>query len=202
RCFGSRPRDADLVRVWMGPRLLDEYANLASVERQLRDEVEEMEKEGRTPREFAIKVRSHPRRLEITGKNKMTAAQLVRAGLGGTRRQTIYLDRSSAGRSRAYRAASALVRRAQERDLPVYSWGAHLSRRLPPKMFRGLSNEDLVSFLADYWVAPTDQWLQADGMRGWLARHGSGTTWNLILVSGSGGSTGSFEYADGVSVET
>src|SRR5699024_4144756 len=36
----------------------------------------------------------------------------------------------------------------------------------------------------------------------WLARHGSGTTWNLILVSGSGGSTGSFEYADGVSVET
>src|SRR5699024_12558771 len=39
-------------------------------------------------------------------------------------------------------------------------------------------------------------------MRGWLARHGSGTTWNLILVSGSGGSTGSFEYADGVSVET
>lgn len=202
RWFGFRPGYADLVRVWMGPGLLDEYAHLASVERQLRDEVEEMEKEERTPREFAIKVRSHPGRLEITGKNKMTAAQLVRAGLGGTRRQTIYLDRSSAGRSRAYRAASALVRRAQERDLPVYSRGAHLSRRLPTKMFRGLSNDDLVSFLEDYWVAPTDQWLQADGMREWLARHGSGTTWNLILVSGSGGSTGSFEYADGVSVET
>src|SRR5699024_7641296 len=80
RWFGFRPGYADLVRVWMGPGLLDEYAHLASVERQLRDEVEEMEKEGRTPREFAIKVRSHPGRLEITGKNKMTAAQLVRAG--------------------------------------------------------------------------------------------------------------------------
>lgn len=202
RWFGFRPGYADLVRVWMGPGLLDEYAHLASVERQLRDEVEEMEKEGRTPREFAIKVRSHPGRLEITGKKKMTAAQLVRAGLGGTRRQTIYLDRSSEGRRGGYRAAEALVRKAKERELPAYSRSAHLSRRLPTTMFSGLTNEDLISFLEGYWVAPTDQWLQAEGMRGWLARHGVAASWNLILVSGSGGGSDSYEYTDGISVET
>ncbi len=103
RWFGFRPRYRDLVRVWMGPGLRDDYAHLARVEKQLRDEVEEMEKEGRTPpRDFAVKVRSHPGRLEITAKSKMNAAQLVRAGGlgGGTRRQTIYLDRSPEGIAR------------------------------------------------------------------------------------------------------
>ena len=202
RWFGFRPHYADLVRVWMGPGLLDEYAHLAAVEKQLRDEVVEMEKEGRTPREFAIKVKSHPGRLEITSKNKMDAVKLARAGLGGTRRQTIYLDRSPAGREIGYRASSDLVRRALDRELPMLSRGAHSSRRFPSLMFRGLTNEDITGFLEDFWVSPTDRWLQADSMRGWLDRHGADAEWNLVLVSGSGGIGNSHRYADGVTVAT
>lgn len=202
RWFGFRPRYADLVRVWMGPGLLDEYAHLAAVEKQLRDEVVEMEKEGRTPREFAIKVKSHPGRLEITSKNKMDAAQLVRAGLGGTRRQTIYLDRSSPGRKVGQRAAATLVRRALERGLPTLSRATDTSRRHPSLMFQRLTNEDIVDFLEDFWVSPTDRWLQADGMRGWLERHGAGAEWNLVLVSGPGGADRSYEYVQGISVGT
>src|SRR5690625_102881 len=202
RWFGFRPRYADLVRVWMGPGLLDEYGHLAAVEKQLRDEVVEMEKEGRTPREFAIKVKSHPGRLEITSKNKMDAAQLVRAGLGGTRRQTIYLDRSEPGREIGYRASNNLVRTALDRELPLLTRGAHSSRRHPSLMFRGLTNEDVVGFLEEFWVAPTDKWLQADGMSGWLNRHGAGAQWNLILVSGSGGGGHNHEYSGGIAVST
>lgn len=202
RWFGFRPRYADLVRVWIGPGLLDEYAHLATVEKQLRDEVAEMEKEGRTPQEFAIKVKSHPGRLEITSKNKMDAAQLVRAGLGGTRRQTIYLDRSPQGIDVGQRAAATLVRRALERGLPTLSRGTRTSRRHPSLMFQRLTNEEIVDFLKDFWVSPTDRWLQADGMRGWLERHGSGAEWNLVLVSGPGGSERSFEHAEEITVGT
>lgn len=202
RWFGFRPGYADLVRVWMGPGLLDEYAHLAAVEKELRDEIVEMEKERRTPREFAIKVRSHPGRLEITSKNKMDAVKLVRAGLGGTRRQTIYLDRSATGRNVGYRAAADLVRRALDRGLPTLTRGAHVSRKYPSLMFQGLTNNDVVDFLEDYWVAPTDRWLQPDGMRGWLDRHGDGAAWNLVLVSGSGGGEKIHEYADGITVAT
>lgn len=202
RWFGFRPHYTDLVRVWMGPGLLDEYAHLAAVEKQLRDEVVEMEKEQRTPREFAIKVKSHPGRLEITSKNKMDAVKLVRAGLGGTRRQTIYLDRSASGRRAGYRASTDLVRHAIERGLPVLKRGAHVTRKHSSLMFRGLTNDDVVGFLENYWVSPTDKWLQTDGMRGWLDRHGAGAEWNLVLISGSGGSEKSYEYADGISVST
>lgn len=200
RWFGFRPGYADLVRVWMGPGLLDEYAHLATVEKQLRDEVVEMEKEGRTPRDFAIKVKSHPGRLEITSKGKMDAARLARAGLGGTRRQTIYLDRSDAGRARALDAASELVRRAAGNSRPVLTRGAHTSRDNPTLMYQGILNEDLIAFLEKYWVAPSDRWLQPEGMRSWLSRHGIGAEWNLVLVSGSSKSTHS--YTPGLEVNT
>lgn len=200
RWFGFRPGYADLVRVWMGPGLLDEYAHLATVEKQLRDEVAEMEKEGRTPREFAIKVKSHPGRLEITSKGKMEAARLARAGLGGTRRQTIYLDKSAAGRERALEASSELVRRAIEIGRPVLARGAHSSRRSSTLMYQGLTNNDLLAFLEQYWVSPTDRWLQPEGMTSWLERHGADAEWNLVLVSGS--SKSDHEYAPGVTVQT
>ncbi len=199
RWFGFRPGYADLVRVWMGPGLLDEYAHLATVEKQLRDEVAEMEKEGRTPREFAIKVKSHPGRLEITSKGKMEAARLARAGLGGTRRQTIYLDKSVAGRERALEASSGLVRRAIEIGRPVLARGAHSSRRTSTLMYQGLTNADLLAFLEQYWVSPTDRWLQPEGMASWLGRHGGDAEWNLVLVSGS--SKSDHEYAPGVTVQ-
>ena len=199
RWFGFRPGYADLVRVWMGPGLLDEYAHLATVEKQLRDEVAEMEKEGRTPRDFAIKVKSHPGRLEITSKGKMEAARLARAGLGGTRRQTIYLDKSSTGRERALHASAGLVRRAVEKGRPVLTRGAHSDRRNPTLMYQGVTNTDLITFLEQYWVSPTDRWLQPDGMRSWLERHGADAEWNLVLVSGS--SKDDHEYVPGVAVK-
>lgn len=202
RWFGFRPGYADLVRVWMGPGLLDEYAHLATVEKQLRDEVVEMEKERKTPRDFAIKVQSHPGRLEITSKNKMDAAKLVRAGLGGTRRQTIYLDRSPSGISEGQQAASALVEKALERDLPMRTRSTSSSQGNPTLMFEGISNAEVLSFLEEYWVSPTDRWLQPEGMRGWLDRHRPDADWNLVLVSGSGGSGSVHRYADGIAVRT
>lgn len=200
RWFGFRPGYADLVRVWMGPGLLEEYRHLATVEKQLRGEVVEMEKENRIPRDFAIKVQSHPGRLEITSKGKMDAAKLVRAGLGGTRRQTIYLDRSPEGRAAASDAASALVRRAAELDPRPLVRRAHQNRPNPTQMYRGLSNSEIVEFLRGFWVSPTDRWLQSDGMSGWLARHGAGKSWNLVLVSGSSNTTHTF--SSGIQVRT
>ncbi|WP_341854180.1 hypothetical protein [Brachybacterium sp. GPGPB12] len=154
---------------------------------------------GAHPREFAIKVKSHPGRLEITSKGKMEAARLARAGLGGTRRQTIYLDKSVAGRERALEASSGLVRRAIEIGRPVLARGAHSSRRTSTLMYQGLTNADLLAFLEQYWVSPTDRWLRPEGMASWLGRHGGDAEWNLVLVSGS--SKSDHEYAPGVTVQ-
>ena len=66
-------------------------------------------------------------------------------------------------------------------------------------MYQGLTNSDLLAFLEQYWVSPTDRWLQPEGMASWLGRHGADAEWNLVLVSGS--SKSDHEYAPGVTVQ-
>lgn len=200
RWFGFRPGYADLVRVWMGPGLLDDYAHLARVERQLRDEVKVMERERRTPQEFAVKVRSHPGRLEITSRGKMSAAMLVHAGLGGTRRQTIYLDRSRPTLQKSREAASALVRRALEHGGQPMAAPSGSTKESPTLVIPGLREPDLSEFLRGYWVSATDRWLQPDVFSDWVKRHAPEATWNLVLVSGGGNAE--HEYSDGISVST
>lgn len=202
RWFGFRPGYRDLVRVWMGPGLEDDYGHLARVESQLRDEVRIMEGEGKTPREFAIKVRSHPGRLEITSAGKMSAADLVKAGLGGTRRQTIYLDRSPKSIGTQREAASRLVARVQSHGGPVLTRRSRGSSGLPSLLLPGLTHADIVQFLREYWVSPTERWLQPDAMERWLHEHGADTEWSLVLVSGPATGGTVVELPGGLSVGT
>lgn len=202
RWFGFRPGYRDLVRVWMGPGLLDDYAHLARVENELREEIALMAQENKTPRDFAVKVRSHPGRLEITSPGKMGSAVLVRAGLGGTRRQTIYLDRSPKGISASQEAARRLVSEALASNSPQpLRLRRHTEKHGHASvLLRNLANSDIVNFLNSYWVSPAERWLQPEAMNDWLQRHGHEASWNLVVVSGPGGGTNGFTYADGVTV--
>lgn len=199
RWFGFRPGYQDLVRVWVGPGLLDDYAHLAQVEREIRSEVAVLESEGKTPRDLAVRVRTHPGRLQVTSPGKMANTLVVHAGLGGTRRQTIYLDRSARGTAASQAAAKHLIATALRRGLPRYLQQTGSKAETGSQVFVGVTNADLVEFLDHYWVADSDPWLQASAMREWLGAHGSAFTWNLVLVSGPA-RLGTFEYAHGVEV--
>lgn len=200
RWFGFRPGYRDLVRVWMGPGLEDDYGHLARVESQLRDEVRIMEGEGKTPREFAVKVRSHPGRLEITSAGKMSAADLVKAGLGGTRRQTIYLDRSPKSIVAQREASRRLVSRVQSHGGPALERLSRGTSGPPSLLLPGLTHADIVQFLREYWVSPTERWLQAGAMESWLREHGANTEWSLVLVSGPAAGGRVVELPGGLSV--
>lgn len=199
RWFGFRPGYQDLARVWVGSGLLDDYGHLAQVEREIRSEVAVLEAEGKTPRDLAIRVRTHPGRLQITRAGAMTNTLVVQAGLGGSRRQTIYLDRSDASAQSSQSAARHLVTTARKKRDSRYVTLTGSKASLAPQLFVGLQNSELVEFLSQYWVAQADPWLQAQAMRAWLAEHGDGVTWNLVLVSGPA-RLGSFEYAPDVTV--
>ncbi len=189
RWFGFRPHYADLVRVWVGPGLIDDYRHLARVERQVRDEISQMAKEDLTPRRFAPKILTHPGRLEITARGKMADATLVRAGIGGTRRQTIYLDKEHEAALGQLEAASKLVERAASR-----SGGAPLRGRRGNLLYDGLRNQDVVEFFENFWTA--DPWMQPDAMERWLSEYGRYTDWKLVLVSGTGKGSRPVEIAD------
>ena len=84
RWFGYRPGYEDLCRVWMSPDAEGWYEHIAESIEELRDEIRKMEKLNLTPRDFGLKVRSHPDTLIVTARNKMGSSEKVsvRVGLG------------------------------------------------------------------------------------------------------------------------
>jgi hypothetical protein len=95
RWFGYRPGYLDLCRLYTTEELIDwyEYVTLASEE--LRREFDYMAAIGKTPRDFGLRVRSHPAGLVITAANKMKTGTAMTVSYAGAVTETIQFERSS-----------------------------------------------------------------------------------------------------------
>ena len=82
RWFGYRPGFGDLCRVWMTEEAEGWYSHIAESIEELREELRSMERAGATPKEFGLKVRSHPDNLIVTARNKMGSGEQVRVSIG------------------------------------------------------------------------------------------------------------------------
>ncbi|BCN63265.1 endonuclease [Prescottella equi] len=116
RWFGYRKHYADLPRIWMTEELADWFNHLATVEADMRQDINRYMASNETPLTFAVRLRSHPK-LSITSKAKMTSAVLAHAAYGGQLVESRYFDVSEAGRAQLASnaaAARALVAAAAE----------------------------------------------------------------------------------------
>lgn len=197
RWFGYRIGYDDLVRIWVAPGLLEEFAHLSRVEEDMRERIAVMSEEDKTPREMAIPILAHDGRLSITSSNRMAAVREVQVGLSGSRRQTVYLDRSPSRIRESHRAARHLAQ-----DAIDHASGQPLRERRsrPSILFQNVPSSDFLHFLEGYWVSESDRWLQPENLRSWLNKYGRDVSWNVVLVSGSDSSGATFDYADGLSV--
>lgn len=195
RWFGFRNGYDDLVRLWVAPGLLEEYAHLSRVEADMRERIQIMEREQKTPRDLALPILAHDGRLKITAANRMSAVRKVQVGLSGSRRQTIYLDRHPESIKRSQLVARNFVQAASRHsEGELYKEDA----KSPSILIRDVRSSDFLQFLEGYWVSKSDEWLQPKNLRTWLSEHGSGIKWNLVLVSGP--SATSFDFGNGLEV--
>ena len=91
RWFGFRGGYEDLPRIWMTDQLRDWFRHLATVEHEIRADIERYEQQGLSPVEFGVRIRTHPV-LRVTA--KMGAARPAYASYGGRRIQTRYFKES------------------------------------------------------------------------------------------------------------
>jgi hypothetical protein len=77
RWFGYRPGYEDLCRVFMPSLAAGWYAHISEAIEELRAELREMELANLTPKDFGLKVRSHPDSLIVTARNKMRTGEKV-----------------------------------------------------------------------------------------------------------------------------
>lgn len=74
RWFGYRPGYEDFPRVWMTRGMRDAFKELATVEAEIRGDIEVFRERDITPLDFAVRIRQIPG-MSVTAKNKMLASQ-------------------------------------------------------------------------------------------------------------------------------
>jgi hypothetical protein len=77
RWFGYRPGFEDLCRVHLSPDSINWYSHIAEAAEELIQQVKRMRRDGLSPKDFGLYVRSHPDSLLITASNKMRHSQKV-----------------------------------------------------------------------------------------------------------------------------
>lgn len=82
RWFGYRVGYEDLCRIWMTEEAEGWYSHIAEAVEELRTDLRRMEQVGATPRDFGLKVRSHPETLLVTARNRMGSGQRIPVRIG------------------------------------------------------------------------------------------------------------------------
>ena len=121
RWFGYRHDYDDLCRVWMPEEAEGWYSHISESIEMLRDELRSMEAAGATPKEFGLKVRSHPDTLIVTARNKMGSGEkvVVNIGLANNFVETAILKRDQASLEANRLAAQRFAARLSEAGSPT-----------------------------------------------------------------------------------
>ncbi|MFI7618279.1 Z1 domain-containing protein [Nonomuraea terrae] len=184
RWFGYRTGYEDLPRIWMTPSLAAAFRHLATVEHEMRDDIDRYQRENLTPSQVAVRIRTHPS-LRITA--KMGAAQPAFISYAGRRLQTRYFkhldgDWLDSNRQAAENLVQAAVRHGQVEDLG----SARLIRDVPVSLVKTFLSryqvhEDSPDLEPSLMVKYIDQQLTSDPP--------SLAMWSVAVVTGEGDDT-------------
>lgn len=94
RWFGYRKKYELLPRIWMTEKTRDQFVFLSALDQELRDEIQYMDINGRSPAEYGPKVKNSPKVsfIRITAKNKMQSATESEMDYSGASNQTYLFD--------------------------------------------------------------------------------------------------------------
>jgi hypothetical protein len=183
RWFGYRPGYEDLCRVWMPEEAQGWYEHIAEATEELRAELKAMEAVKATPRDFGLKVRSHPDTLIVTARNKMGTGKkiVLRIGLGNSFIETATLRASpmavAANREAASNFVASLKSLGYDPNQAEQDRGGYLLKGVPAgpivDFVRDFRNSE-GSFLTE--PGPVAQYIE-DRLDGELA------SWDVLFAS-------------------
>ena len=149
RWFGYRDGYEDLCRIWMTEEAEGWYAHVTESVEMLRDELRHMESVGATPRQFGLKVQSHPDTLIVTARNKMGTGQVVKGQIDLARNlvETRVLRRDVESLSKNREAGRLL---AEEIEAAKGSLAALQGQPGHPLLIEKVHVDVILQFLARY----------------------------------------------------
>jgi hypothetical protein len=199
RWFGFRRGYADLPRIWMTDELAEWFRHLATVETEMRRDIDIYMTEDETPLTFAVRLRTHPA-LRVTAAAKMRDAVTAASSYGGKRVQTHYFHTNGNWLGRNLEAARTLVSRARSNAVRVEDRSAE-----GRYIFRDIPYDLVVDFLTGYQFHEKSPENDADLIIEYIKKRvhtaGSLGRWNIAIVGNPiGAEEQNLLFAPGVAV--
>lgn len=181
RWFGYRPGYADLARVWMTQELRDYFFDLASVEREIRQDISRYKHGTVTPMEFAVRIRQHPA-LAITAKLKMQHAVQAKMAFNAREVQTIvFRHEDQAWLDRNLKAARDLVGRLRQDGIQPTTVADK-----PHRLFLNVPSSRVLEFLGEYEIDQSNSEMPKALLRSYIQeqnQRGHITSWTVAIVT-------------------
>lgn len=199
RWFGFRKGYEDLPRVWITAELEEWFVHLATVEEEIRTDIARYEAEHRTPRELAVRIRTHSK-MTVTAKAKMKGAVHTRVSYSGERLQTFLFNHKNRSElTNNMDAAKRLINRASA------SGAGPVTRERRPGwwILHDVNFETIKSFLNEYAFHPNQADLSSKTINAYIdaqVARGVLSAWNIAVIGRSDTRFGTKDLGSGVLV--
>lgn len=196
RWFGYRPGYVDLCRLYTTPDLVEWFGHIADAAEELRQEFDTMVATRATPREYGMKVQSHPV-LMVTSPLKMRSAKSLQLSFSGEVLETVAFHRDPGILGKNLAAAEHLFEAAgvpaeagtitRKRGEGTQDWKGFLWKDVPA--------DHVIDFFGAYLTHPAarkvNSALLMDFIKAMIA-NGELTSWTVVLMGGGEGGPHSF----------
>lgn len=187
RWYGYRHGFEDLMKIHTTRDLAGWFAELALVERDLRDELDRMNQQGLTPLEQGVRIRSHSSML-LTSRLKMRNGTRIRVGYSGQHPQTIVFP---------FHDLDAME--ANLGGLRALVGTGSSSRRGGGLLLEDVSIDDIVRFIGGFRLAPETRTIVKGHLCAWLerrARSGDLVDWSVYIDGREDGALGALRLGE------
>ena len=176
RWFGYRPGYVDLCRLYTSGELRESYEHITMATEELRQEFDLMAARGMSPREFGLRVRSHPAGLMITAAGKMRNGTRMTVSYSGDISETISYDRNPEVNRRNHERFEAFIR----------SLGPVQANPSGNHVWREVGGSRVADLMEELAVHPGSRKARGDYLAGYIrGQNGRGALgiWTVALIS-------------------
>ncbi|MFE5240127.1 MULTISPECIES: Z1 domain-containing protein [unclassified Streptomyces] len=197
RWFGFRNGYADLPRIWMTDELAAWFRHLATVETEMRRDIDVYMTEDESPLTFAVRLRTHPA-LRVTAAAKMREAVTAASSYGGKRVQTHFFHTNAGWLRRNIDASRALVA-----DSTVKARQVDERPAAGRYVFRDVPHDIVTDFLSAYQFHEKSTESDAGLITSYIRKRvaaGSLRRWNIAVVGNPRGGDEDFDFTPQVTL--
>ncbi|MFQ1045762.1 Z1 domain-containing protein [Acinetobacter sp. NIOH-H-8] len=190
RWFGYRTGYLDLCRLYTTSELIEWFEHIADASLELREEFNLMVESGGTPRDYGLKVKSHPV-LMVTSPLKMRTAKTLKLSFSGTVSETVSFLKDEKVLKNNFEALTHLINLLDHPQTKPLRLREHTNtHKLSSNNFywEGISYTHILDFLEQYITHPESIKANSKMLKSFIekmAEAGQLTSWNIALMGGS-----------------